>query len=669
MSCINSNILAGASGAGGDKVYVDDVFSPFVYKGAGGNTINNGIDLDGEGGLVWVKCRSANEDNILVDTERGLSNYALISNAAHGPYASTNTVTAFNSNGFNVGANGRTGENGKDYASWTFRKAPGFFDVVTWNGQSNNGVYDTWITVPHNLKSTPGMIIIKCYSDTYPGTSNPISEGWIVWHRSLPTSSASLENTSAFGANYQYNFGYSSGAADADNIYVRAGQFKSGYAGLSYVAYIFAHDSQSFGTDEDESIIKCGTFTSGSNTQIVDINLGFEPQFFLVKNSSAGGDWFMIDNMRGFCAEGTLGPQNKVLRANTTQPDGAEHYWRPTATGISGFPGGNSATYIYMAIRRPNKPPTAATEVFAVATGNSSNPIPAFVSNFTVDTAFLINYNSNSDHYLTSRLTNGAYLRTNTNEKQVTGTGETFDSNTGWARIYDSTRLSYMFKRAPGFMDMVSYDGDSNASSQKPHNLKVKPEMILIKNRDYASGSTGMNWTIWHKDIFDTQIVLNTSDPWLNSGPSSTYGGSGYGTGTGAKLLSSTSTHFLTGSGALENGSGREYLAYLFATLPGISKVGSYSGTGNAINVDCGFTNGARFVLIKRVDWYGGWYVWDTLRGIVTGNDPYLLLDTNAAQVTVTDYIDPLSTGFTVAASGVNDLNTSGGTYIFLAFA
>jgi hypothetical protein len=111
------------------------------------------------------------------------------------------------------------------------------------------------------------------------------------------------------------------------------------------------------------------------------------------------------------------------------------------------------------------------------------------------------------------------------------------------------------------------------------------------------------------------------------------------------------------------------YIAYLFATLAGVSKVGSYTGTGADLNVDCGFSAGARFILIKRTDSTGDWYVWDSARGIVAGNDPYLLLNSLAAEVTSTDYIDPLSSGFTVTSSAPAALNASGGTYIFLAIA
>ena len=89
-------------------------------------------------------------------------------------------------------------------------------------------------------------------------------------------------------------------------------------------------------------------------------------------------------------------------------------------------------------------------------------------------------------------------------------------------------------------------------------------------------------------------------------------------------------------------------------------------------NIDCGFTNGARFILIKRkTGGSGDWYVFDTARGIVSGNDPYLLLNSTAAQNGNYDAIDPLSSGFTLASgsSYIDGLNASGSTYLFFAIA
>ena len=83
--------------------------------------------------------------------------------------------------------------------------------------------------------------------------------------------------------------------------------------------------------------------------------------------------------------------------------------------------------------------------------------------------------------------------------------------------------------------------------------------------------------------------------------------------------------------------------------MDGISKIGTFSRTsGDTTNVDCGFSNGARFVLLKRINTTGSWVARDSLRGIVSGNEPYLAINTANAQVTNQDYIDPLSSGFTV---------------------
>jgi len=94
--------------------------------------------------------------------------------------------------------------------------------------------------------------------------------------------------------------------------------------------------------------------------------------------------------------------------------------------------------------------------------------------------------------------------------------------------------------------------------------------------------------------------------------------------------------------------------------------VGSYTGNGSTQNIDCGFSSGARFVLIKRTDSTGGWWVFDTERGIVSGNDPLLYLHLTNAENTTLDFIDPYSSGFAVTATSSN---VSGGTYIFYAIA
>jgi hypothetical protein len=108
---------------------------------------------------------------------------------------------------------------------------------------------------------------------------------------------------------------------------------------------------------------------------------------------------------------------------------------------------------------------------------------------------------------------------------------------------------------------------------------------------------------------------------------------------------------------------------YLFATLVGISKVFSYTGNGSSQTINCGFATGARFVLIKRTDAAGDWYVWDTVRGLVAGNDPHISLNTTSAEVTTDDSIDPDSSGFIVNQLSATNINVTSATYIGLAYS
>jgi hypothetical protein len=175
--------------------------------------------------------------------------------------------------------------------------------------------------------------------------------------------------------------------------------------------------------------------------------------------------------------------------------------------------------------------------------------------------------------------------------------------------------------------------------------------MILKKRNDVGA------WPVYSASLGNTKYLLLNQ---IAAGAT----GSTYWNNT-----SPTVSSFTVGTITTGNESGFNYVAYLFASCPGVSKVGSYTGNGSSLNIDCGFTNGARFVLIKRTDSTGDWYVWDTARGIVAANDPWLLLNSTNAEVTTDDTIDPLSTGFTVNQVSATNVNVSAATYIYLAIA
>ena len=235
-------IFMGAAGAGEATVDVSDVFSNYVYTGNGGTqTITNGIDLSGEGGLVWVKRRSVSFSHVLSDTANGGGKY-LSSNLTDSISTTTSDINAFNSDGFTIGSSNGVNTSGQTYVSWTFRKAPKFFDVVTYTGDGVAGR-----TVAHNLGQEVGMLVVKKTSGTgfWPvfhraNTSAPetdvlilneiysTTDGVTFWNDTLPT-----------------DVDFTVGTADNTNA-----------SGETYVAYLFAHD-----TDPDEGMIQCGSYT------------------------------------------------------------------------------------------------------------------------------------------------------------------------------------------------------------------------------------------------------------------------------------------------------------------------------------------------------------------------------------------------------------------------
>jgi hypothetical protein len=277
---------------------------------------------------------------------------------------------------------------------------------------------------------------------------------------------------------------------------------------------------------------------------------------------------------------------------------------------------------------------------------------PGNAGNTTFSTR-LIGINSQNTAVLTP------YLVSSSTAAETTGSVTRYWTNTGFqmpGAFAGTDTIFWNLQRAPSVFDVVCYTGNSVQGRTITHNLGVKPELMIVKSR-----SNGISWQVYSATETATKYMLldssqgsNTASfDWNNTEPTSsvfTIQGTG---GTGLEV----------------NWTGYTYIAYLFATCAGVSKVGSYTGTAALLTVNCGFTSGARFVLIKRTDSTGDWYVYDSARGITSGNDPYLLLNTTAAEVTGTNYVDTTSVGFQVTAAAPSGLNASGGTYIFLAFA
>jgi hypothetical protein len=629
--------LLGATAAA-EALAIEDVFSIYFHNGTSATqTITNGIDLAGEGGLVWIKSRTAARAHMLFDTERGVHKY-LMSQSTNAEATASTSLTAFNANGFTLGSDSTgdvnyTGNGG--YASWTFRKAPRFFDVVTYTG---NGVAGRQIA--HNLGVKPGCIIVKRTD----GAGN-----WAVYHEGIGATKfldLNSTNRALFSSMHWDNT-----EPNDSTFTVYAGPYVN-EGGQTYVAYLFAHDPLGPSGDGSDGLIACGSYTGNGSTNGPEVDLGWEPQWVLIKQTSTSGDdWFVVDSMRGFNVGGTTAHLYPNGSAQEFTTDAIE----PRATGfklVKSYGAWNSSgsNYIYIAIRRgPMREPTSGTEVYEADYNTGS--APSYISNFPVD--FIINKNpSVGNNKASARLTGAKLMYTDATNAETSDPAVKFDYMNGAINnANDTGHFAWMFRRAPGFFDVVAYTGTGVARTV-PHNLGVAPELMIVKKRSDAD-----EWPVYSSALGTaTHLTLNTT--------SAKAGSSNYWNNT----TPTESVFSLSDRGEI-NASGQTFIAYLFATLPGISKVGSYTGNGSSQTINCGFTGGARFILIKRTDSTGDWYVWDTARGIVAGNDPHLSLNTTAAEVTSDDTIDPDSSGFIVNQVAATNVNVSSASYIYLAIA
>ena len=623
---------------GGVATYIEDVFSTYLYTGNGSTqTITNGIDLSTYGGLVWTKCRDTAYSHALTDTARGGGN-GIYSNTTQAQ--GTSDVSSFTTSGFGLTFTDNTGNrNTFPYVSWTFRKQPKFFDVVTYTGTGSLR------TVAHNLGSVPGCILIKNLSDT---------DGWLVYHRSIGATETLTLNTT--GAAVTNGSDYFNNTEPTSTVFTVNIGGKANQSGNNYVAYLFAHDAGGFGLTGTDNVISCGSFSGTAGNTLQTVTLGYEPQWLLVKATSTANNWIIVDNMRGFTADGV---DNRLMPNLSDAEVSASNLPRPVATGFQHNYG--AADFIYIAIRRgPMKTPTTGTSVFSVNTATVGGSPNTVTTNFPVDLDISTPNTSVQSKIVWDRLrgssqTTSKWLETNnTNQESSTGYGLGFDSNTGFADNfwgpnygYTSSVVYWNFRRAPGFFDVVCWSSTGTAQTLN-HNLGVVPELMIRKVRN----GTWESWMVYAAAIGNTKILYldqtaaqDTNNGWNNQTP--------------------TSTQFFVNNTL----SGYNMVTYLFATVAGVSKVGSYTGTGTTKQIDCGFTGGSRFVLIKRTDSTGDWYVWDSARGIVSGNDPYLLLNDTAAEVTNTDYVDTYSAGFEISSTAPAAINANGGSFIFLAIA
>lgn len=641
----------------------DALFAVTLYNGAGAvSTVTTGIDNTAES-LIWTKRRNG-----------GGGSHTLVSSATGlGSFVSSNTTDALGSfgtmtvstTGYTTSGDSYTSASGGAYVSWNFKAAPGFLDIVTYQG---DGTLEQKFN--HGLQAEPGLVLIKRTNQ---------SRHWCVWHKDASLDGI-LDSTDDFG----YNFIKSVTSTYVETYYQN--QAPTNQTGGNYVAYVFG---------SDDTNIKCGSYTgSGPAT----ITVGFKPAFVMIKSVTSATNWHIYSRDIG---------NGKYMQANNTSSEvtGGTFNFTNTGFSLSAYDSGLSnsgVTYAYIAIKEGAVSPDTfdltlndstdlqfLKEGDAVTVPNSTTQTAAFSSttyngnnnngqsiNTGIDftgsgggVVWLKMKSSSSlgsaSHYFADTVRGiTQYFRADTTVNSTTApagkgviaflnNGFTLGPDVSGMTNYDLGGTGYVawnFREAPGFFKMVEYTGNQSSARSIPHDLTTVPGLMIIKDITRGEG-----WMVYHKDLgANSYSFLDTS--WGAAGnDTSMFGG-----------ITPTTTNFYVGNSSNTNHNGDKYLAYLFADDGTNIKCGSYTGNGSTKTINCGFQAG--WVMIKRSNGTGNWNIFDSSRGLTTSaSGDITALFANTDDKGGGRKLSATATGFKITSDASTDVNTPNGQYIFLA--
>jgi len=329
----------------GTTANIGSAFATTTYSGNGSaRDITTNIDMSSDGGMVWTAWRNSqlgSADRVMVDSVRGFNKHIASNTTA--AESSANSISAFTTTGYSMpsgdGPGGGTNYSGANYVSWSFKQTAKFFDIVQYTGTGSAR------TIAHNLGVEPGMILFKRTS----GTQN-----WGVYHRGA--------NAGTNPENYYFRLNatnsiindanWNNGTAPTSSVFSVSNDSDNNTNGETYVAYLFAHDASSTG------MIQCGYYTGNGADTGTAVNLGWQPQWLLVKNEDVNTErWHVLDSVRGF--------NNGAADPNTHVDNNTQEFSNPmfdvSSTGFTprtndDKSNGSGHHYIYVAIRSAGDP-------------------------------------------------------------------------------------------------------------------------------------------------------------------------------------------------------------------------------------------------------------------------------------------------------------------------
>jgi hypothetical protein len=305
-------------------------FQTETYTGDGGGT--RAVTFSGNSNLqpdwVWIKNRGTTNEHLIFDSVRGVQ-VALNSNDKTTDDSISNSLTAFNSDGFTVAANTSCNANNNTYVSWNWKEtADAGFDIVSYTGN------DTARTISHSLSAVPKMMIVKCRN---------VAKEWTVYHASLGNGKfMELDQTTGVQtATNRWN-----DTSPTSSVFTVGVDSSVNASNQTYIAYLFA---------EKQGYSKFGSYVANGNANGPFIYLGFKPAFILLANSQNNGEnWLIQDNKRSNTAGTNPNAYFSYVNLNNAETQGSTHHIDMLSNGFkiktaNGSWNDNGEVYIFMA--------------------------------------------------------------------------------------------------------------------------------------------------------------------------------------------------------------------------------------------------------------------------------------------------------------------------------
>ena len=560
------------------------------------------LNSEGGGWFTWHKS-FANESHYLYLQDSYTFSDLTQSSNAWGNRSFDNNVVSFRS--------GWTVETNRNVIIYSFAEIEGFSKFGSYTG---NG-------------STDGPFVYTGFKPAFLLTKRTDVTGynWYMWDNARDNKNPLKNAFYADTADAELNFSAYPHQFLSNGIKIGTNNAAFNANGSTYIYMAFAEDPVKYsngvatlgdgnefiqGGNYPEDNFTTNTWTSTGNNSDISIKTGFKPDFVWVKSRTDAYQHTLYDSVRGA---------------------GINHKLMSSATNSESSLVTDSQNYGYLG--------SFDTDGFTGKRGSIDNSY--------------FNYSTNKNYVSWSWKAAGNANTYNILENGTvtsSASASTLGLNTGTI-----TPTGVSANRDNGF-SIVKWTG-TGAQHTMSHGLSKPPEIIISKRLDNTN-----NWNVYFKSLglshtsYPNWIYLNSTVQEQNSVSAANH--------PYYKKPSSSLIYQNTGTSELANVNNAEYITYAWHSVPGFSKIGSYSGSNSAITIKTGFE--PAFVMIKRTNATGSWVIMDNKREIGSGADalfPDLSAQESSSWNTSFD-----SNGFTISSNEAW-LSVSGGTYIYMAFA